>query len=261
MSFDGNGTFNPLITFVPNTLATAEDQNAQDLDFANGLSNCITRDGQSPATSSISMGGNQINNVAAGTAPTDAINLSQLISMTYPGVISIYGGSVAPTGFLICDGTAYSRSTYSALFAVIGTTYGVGDGSSTFNVPDLRGRTPVGSGSGPGLTSRTIGTLGGEETHVLSVAELAAHSHVDSGHTHTTTDPGHTHSFIGPLNGPGGLSLPGGGNFTVSTTVTTGVAFTGVSVNPSSANLQNTGSGSGHNNMQPWLAINYIIKT
>ena len=80
-------------------------------------------------------------------------------------------------GWLLCDGREVSRTTYAALFAKVGTAHGVGDGSATFNLPDHRGRTVVGSGAGPGLTARNLGARGGEESHVLSVGELPSHNH------------------------------------------------------------------------------------
>src|SRR3990167_8065526 len=94
------------------------------------------------------------------------------------GAILQYGAAYPPSGWLLCDGSAVSRTTYAALFAVIGTTYGAGNGSTTFNVPDLRGRIAVGSGTGTayGATAKTLGStpnsgVGGEETHTLKSVE------------------------------------------------------------------------------------------
>jgi microcystin-dependent protein len=113
------------------------------------------------------------------------------------GTVLDYAGPTAPSGWTECDGSAISRTTFSSLFTAIGTTWGIGDGSTTFNVPDLRRRTCVGrGGSATGTLGNTIGSTGGEENHVLSVGELAAHNHgvTDPGHTHTVSDPGHNHS-------------------------------------------------------------------
>jgi microcystin-dependent protein len=264
MPFNGSGTFNPLITFIPNTSASAEDQNSQDEDFAEGLSNCITRDGQGSATANISMGGFQIKNLQAGTENSDAVSVTQLAAAigasAPPGSMLLYGGSTAPSGYLLCDGSSVSRTSYSNLFAAIGVAFGTGDGVTTFNLPDLRGRAPIGSGTGVGLTPRVLGTHGGEETHVLTIPELASHTHTDTGHIHT--DAGHTHppavttSFL-VTNGAGaGLAGGAGVTYAEPTATNSGTA----NIQTGHAALQNTGSGTAHNNMQPWLAVNYIIK-
>lgn len=123
------------------------------------------------------------------------------------GVMMDFPASVAPTGWLICNGAAISRSTYAALFAAIGTAFGPGDGSTTFNLPDCRGRTVIGAGQGAGLTNRALGATGGEEKHTVTAAEMPSHTHAindpghihpvneGSGHTHTIADPGHTHAL------------------------------------------------------------------
>jgi microcystin-dependent protein len=166
------------------------------------------------------------------------------------GTITMYGGSVAPSGWLLCNGSAVSRTTYSALFAVLSTSFGTGDGSTTFNLPDLRGRVPVGLGQGSGLTNRTIGSSGGAETHTLSQNEIPSH-------THTLSDPGHRHSsnaggdFISGGIGTSANVSTGGGSYVLSTQTTS--STTGISIN-------STGGGASHNNMQPFQVINFIIK-
>ncbi len=93
------------------------------------------------------------------------------------GTILMVAGPTVPAGFLRCDGRAVSRTAYPALFAELGTTYGAGDGSTTFHLPDLQGRVPVGAGQGAGLTARDAGETFGEEKHLLTVQELAPHDH------------------------------------------------------------------------------------
>lgn len=93
-----------------------------------------------------------------------------------PGVVCAYTTTSAPTGYLLCDGSSQLRASFANLFAVIGITYGSADGTH-FNVPDLRGRVIVGTGSGSGLTIRNLAATGGAETHALSVAELPSHNH------------------------------------------------------------------------------------
>src|SRR3954447_6125965 len=98
-----------------------------------------------------------------------------------------------PPGWLVCDGSAVSRSTFATLFGAIGTAYGAGDGSTTFNLPDLRGRVPVGAGTGAGLTARTLGAAGGEENHTLSAAEMPSHNHGGATGSMNRNNP-HMHS-------------------------------------------------------------------
>lgn len=151
-----------------------------------------------------------------------------------------YGGAAAPSGWLLCDGSAVSRTTYASLFTAISTTFGVGDGSSTFNLPDGRGRVLAGkdnmggsaasrlTSGGSGITGTTLGAAGGSETHTLTTAQLAAH-------THST-----------PSGGASGDESWGGTTSNYKTAAsTTGSA----------------GSGSAHNNTQPTLVVNTIIKT
>src|SRR3990167_5711696 len=117
-----------------------------------------------------------------GTVPQLTSNGAINVSGTVPaGVIVPYGGSSAPSGYLLCDGTAVSRTTYATLFAITSTTYGVGDGATTFNVPDLRGRLPIGAGIGSGLTARTAGTTYGAETHTHTAGSFAGPSHTHGG--------------------------------------------------------------------------------
>jgi microcystin-dependent protein len=140
-----------------------------------------------------------------------------------PGSIQMFAASTPPTGWLLCDGSAVSRTTYARLFAAIGTTWGVGDGSSTFNLPDLQGRTPVGVGAGSGLTSRALADTGGAEAHTTTAAHThTGPSHTHTGPSHTHTGPSHTHT--GPSHTHTGPSHTHSGpshDHTVSTTTGT----------------------------------------
>jgi len=173
------------------------------------------------------------------------------------GAIIPFGSTTAPSGWLVCDGSNVSRTTYADLFAIIGTTFGSGDGSTTFTLPDMRARIPMGynnSGNlGSGATVRTnkaMASSGGEENHTLTASEVAKH-------THPITDSGHSHAMTSR-----GSDLPQGGNgrfadgaWTVTNGPSTASSTTGITVNQ-----QSSGDGS-HINMQPYLTLQYIIKT
>lgn len=153
-----------------------------------------------------------------------------------PGTVMDYAGSSLPSGWLNCDGAAVSRSTYADLFSAIGTTWGAGNGSTTFNVPDLRGRTVVGVGTGSGLSPRNIAGSGGTETHTLSTGEIPSHSHT----------PGLGTRFL--------VRNDGASSYAVST------AGANIDTENCSA-TSNTGGGGSHNNMQPFANLYHIIKT
>jgi len=154
------------------------------------------------------------------------------------GTINMFGGSSAPTGWLICNGNAVSRTTYSSLFSIIGTTYGTGDGSTTFNLPNLKGKVVVGLDSGD-TSFDALGETGGEKTHTLSVSEMPSHKHdIVNG----TTD---VYGFA-RMSANANTYLSGSG---------------GPRVKESYDTIGYTGGGQAHNNLQPYITLNYIIKT
>jgi len=174
------------------------------------------------------------------------------------GTVWAYGGTAAPTGWLLCDGSAISRTTYADLFTAIGTTYGSGDGSTTFNIPDIRGRVIAGQDdmggtsanrlTAPastlnGINGDTLGATGGSETHTLTVAQLAAHDH--GGTTGTNTAYRRTSKDISTVGASDPIvfsagydAADAGHNHTISS----------------------QGSGDAHNIVQPTIILNYIIR-
>jgi len=168
------------------------------------------------------------------------------------GMILPFAGASAPTGWMLCDGSAINRTTYSALFTALSTNYGVGDGSTTFNIPDFRGRCLVGYGAGSGLTSRAIAASGGEENHTVTTAELPVHNH-------TKTDPGHDHAFpTGRKYNSGAAAIDWIHDYLQSGTGDSGWQS---SSSTTGMSIASTGGGGSHNNMQPSLVLNFIIKT
>jgi len=158
-----------------------------------------------------------------------------------PPASSIEGyWSSTPVGYLAEDGSAISRVTYSDLFATIGTTFGVGDGSTTFNLPDSRGRAAVNQSSDPEFAA--IGQITGSKTETLTIAQIPSHTHIQNAHNHIS-------GFAGVnVNGSYGVATTGGGNInTQSGTNTLYHALTSSTI----ATNQNTGGSGNHNNIQP----------
>ena len=148
------------------------------------------------------------------------------------GVILPYAASIAPEGWVICDGTELSRDEYSDLFSLIDTTYGSGNGSTTFNIPNLSGRVPVGIDIDGNTVSNGVelGNFGGEQTHTLLIDEM----------------PNHSHGYTAPINS---------GNASGQNTIPVGTTS-----NLTYQETEPIGGDQPHNNMQPYLVTNYIIK-
>ena len=212
------------------------------------------------------------------------------------GALTAFAGSDAPTGWLLCYGQAVSRATYAALYSVIGTTYGSGDGSNTFNIPDMRGRAPValdnmgGSDAGRLSVTNTLGATGGEEKHLLIVSEMPSHTHLQDAHNHTQNSHNHTqnshnhtqnshnhtvgsydntYGFNNAIATDGGggtanqfIYVGGGPNSRIlsNAQTATNIAQTATNIAQTATN-QNAGGDGEHNNMQPYILTNYIIKT
>lgn len=177
------------------------------------------------------------------------------------GTFLPFGGTSAPSGFLLCDGTAYSRTTYAALFAVIGTAFGSGDGATTFNVPDLRGRAPWGLDNMGGVDAgrisssvtgrNTRGASGGASTATLAEANLPAHSHTGT----TSSNGDHSHTVPIQTNAEGGAG--GAGRMVTGGTTSTSTA----GAHTHTFTTSTVGSGAPFVIMPPVIFCNWIIKT
>ena len=252
MSRNGSGTYtlpagNPVVT---NTTISSTWANTTLTDIASALTGSVASDGQTSMAGSLNMASNKIVSVTDPTNPQDATTKAYVdaadavltaaiaaIPSLPTGTINMWPTASAPTGYLLCAGSAVSRTTYAALFAVISTTFGVGDGTTTFNLPNYTNRMPYGT---------TVGATGGSADAVV----------VSHTHTATVTDPTHSHSLSGNAYVNSGGNTVAGNIFAFGNTInTTNAASTGISVANSTTGVSGTNA-----NLPPYLGINFIIK-
>jgi len=198
-------------------------------------------------------------------------NLSERLAVQMPadgrviptGTIVMTGRSSAPSGWLICNGDAVDRTLYAELYSAIGETFGPGNGTTTFNLPDMRGRVAAGVGTGTGGGANGTGApTGGTALNPVALSgwfgtnDVTLTSAQIPPHPHPITDPGHKHGQNGGTGGPGAprllldtLDTPG------NSVDDTDSATTGITVN------NNTGGGGSHTNLQPTVGLNFIIRT
>jgi microcystin-dependent protein len=200
------------------------------------------------------------------------------------GSVMDYAGATAPAGWLLCFGQAISRTTYAPLFTAIGTVYGAGDGSTTFNLPDCRGRVSAGkddmggtsanrlTGLSGGVNGDTLGGTGGAESHTLTEAQLAGHTHAGStagagNHTHFTLSSlapniGFPNNNVSATNSPTYTNQTG--SYTLvsrSDNPTADIGITGgTGAHTHTVTVASSGSNEAHNNVQPTIIFNKIIK-
>jgi len=260
IAVSGTADVTPISTFAATIV---DDTSASAVRTTIGLGNLSTLntvgstqiDDNSVTASELNISGNGTSGqsiVSDGDGSFSYVSVPAFVS----GMVMPYAGTSAPTGFLLCGGQAVSRTTYSDLFSVIGTTYGVGDGSSTFNLPDLQGRVVAGkddmSGSSAnrltdavtgGLNGDTLGDTGGTESHTLTSAQSGLPQHNHSATTNLT--------IAGSSDGSTGI-LTDSSRSTSSST-----SFSSTSI----GNAGPTDASEAHNNVQPTIILNYIIKT
>jgi microcystin-dependent protein len=259
MSRNGSGVYslpagNPVVT---NTTISSTWANTTLTNIASALTDSLAADGQTTATGNLKMGANRITGLAEPIASTDAATkgyvdtADAVLTAAIAAVASVPTGSItmwptgtAPTGYLLCAGAAVSRTTYAALFAIVGTTFGVGDGSTTFNLPNYTNRMPYGT---------TVGTTGGSADAVV-----VSHNH---SATSTVADPGHFHTTtLENTTGSGGTP---GAKWSALTAVTqtssanTDTKTTGITVATTTASAGVSGTNA---NLPPYLGISFIIK-
>ncbi len=194
-------------------------------------------------------------------------DIQPYLTQVPPGVISQYAGATCPSEYLFCDGSAVSRVTYYALYHAIGTLYGSGDGVTTFNLPNLKGKIPVCLDTG--ITQfNSLANVGGEMTHTLTTDEIPSHSH--TGTTDISGLHNHTSNAVGGYGNPG-LCIADGSQTATSVdssanelklwTNPLGLTIDNGGSHTHTITTTNTGGGQPHNNLQPYIVVNYIIKT
>jgi microcystin-dependent protein len=170
------------------------------------------------------------------------------MSSPFLGEIVMFAGNFAPRGWAFCDGQLLVISQNSALFSILGTTYG-GDGRTTFGLPDLRGRVPMHAGSGPGLTTRRLGEKAGQENVVLTTNQIPPHNHTAVATTEGVNDRGNQET-------PGGNVWAKKSRDDDYSDLAPDAPMNAAAVTVA---IENTGGGGSHNNLPPFQAVNFII--
>lgn len=164
------------------------------------------------------------------------------------GEVRMFGGNFAPRSWALCDGQLLPISQNSALFSILGTTYG-GDGRTTFGLPDCRGRVTIGEGNGPGLSDRPLGQKGGQETVTLNLTQIPSHNHSSGGTIQATITPGNS-------NNPNAKNFATTGSVQPFNSAATNL---NMAANNVTVTLGNTGGNQNHTNVAPYQTVNFII--
>ncbi len=166
------------------------------------------------------------------------------------GQIMMFGSNFAPRGWALCDGQLLPIASNTALFSILGTTYG-GDGRTTFALPDLRGRVSIHPGNGPGLSSYRLGERGGVEDVTLNITQIPSHNHIATGQIKCNFSPATPATATSPVNG---TFANAASEIYNSAAGTQHMAQNGVDVA-----VGHTGNNQDHTNIQPFQCVNYII--
>lgn len=260
---------------VPATSISSTAYDTFVADLSTELTNSVNTAGTAPLLAALNMGGFKIINAATPVAATDVAIKSYVDGVIPPGMIMAFGYNNAaaalpiPAGWLVCDGSVLSTTTYSALFGAISYIYG-GSGSN-FNIPDFRGCFLRGFDNSRGLDFQGTRVTGGfqtsylinhfhsvnDPTHNHSISQ-SPHTHVDAGHSHGVNDPTHTHTT--PNTGLGsGVNLASGSGFNLVNTTTTSASATGISIQTgfaqsitANANVTNVAAATGISVLSPF---------
>lgn len=291
LSRNSSGTYSVPITLIPGTTARASDVNEIAKDAGDALTDSLSRSGQGgmlapfrsvdgsasqpgmsftndpdtgfrrSADGSVSFVSNGVDVVSFG--PGGVLVGGQPL---YPaGDIKIWASNTLPSGWLWCDGSAVSRETFPALFTMLGTAFGAGNGTTTFNLPDFRGRVPAGRdnmGVGDagrltffGAVARTLAGVLGSAAHVLSLGQMPSHNHPGS---QTDTQGNHSHALNLPASGLLGAGL----GFVQGVQQFTRDVYTNVAgAHAHNVTVATAGSNEAHTNAQPTIIVNYIIRS
>ena len=259
MPRDTQGNTQPL----PGTIVSTGDtilpsqHNPAMVDLYAMMTQSLSRDGQGGMRASLNMNGFSVQNVGPATLAGDAVSLGQFQSGNPVGAVTDFAGSTAPPTWMLCFGQPLSRAAYPELFATIGTTYGAGNGSTTFNLPDCRGRVTAGkddmggtaagrlNGAGT-INGNTLGAIGGSQTVALTAAQ-------NGPHLHGVNDPGHGHTYVRP-------NVIGTNANIGPTTMSANIFSTQTSSATTGITIQSSGEGAAHVNVQPTIIFNKIIK-
>lgn len=250
---------------TPGAEIRTEQHNPVFEDVASALSNVLVRDGRAPMTGTLNMNGQAITNVAVGNTPGSVATLAQAMPI---GAVIDFAGAALPAGWALCHGQEVSRVTYADLYTLIGNTYGAGNGTTTFNLPDARGRVVAGKDNGgaarltavgSGVDSQTLGAAGGAQNQTVAQQYLPANPFPLAGTPATIVSTGNATSDRAGLTVSPGPNIANGNGLFVAQPQTISVTVS-AEYTPAGSILLNGGSQVPLRTTQPTLILNKIIR-